>query len=272
MSDKRSALKSGNDLMQPVRHTFENLSQVPDLVHGVFTRHGGVSRQPYATLNAAWNNGDEPEAVRENLLRVKAAMGVEQLAASKQTHGNTIHVVDEESLAMATARQPVLFTPPGDALVTRLRGVGLLIKIADCQAIFLVDPVRQVIANVHCGWRGSVGGFPEKVVSFLHDRFGTQPEDLLAGISPSLGPCCAEFTNYARELPAPFWSFQTKAQYFDFWAITRWQLMKAGLRPERIEIANRCTVCESGDFFSYRGERTTGRNAAVLAWRNRLKE
>jgi YfiH family protein len=265
-------MKSPHDLNQPIRHTFENLTKVPDLVHGVFTRHGGVSRQPYATLNTAWNDGDAPEAVRENLLRVKSAVGVERLVASKQTHGDAIHVVNEESLALATARHPVLFTPPGDALVTSLRGVGLLIKIADCQAIFLVDPVQRVIANVHCGWRGSVQNIPGKVVALLGDRFGTKPEDLLAGISPSLGPCCAEFKNYPRELPALFWPFQTKPQYFDFWAISRRQLMEAGLRPERIEIANRCTVCESGDFFSYRGEKTTGRNAAVLAWRHNSRE
>jgi len=272
MCDKRLTMKSPHDLAQPVRHNFENLSKVPGLVHGVFTRHGGVSRHPYATLNTAWNNGDAPEAVRENLLRVKAAMGVEHLAASKQTHGVAIHVVDEEGLTRATEREPVLFTPPGDALVTMLRGVGLLIKIADCQAIFLVDPVQGVIANVHCGWRGSVARIPEKVVTFLSDRFGTNPENLLAGISPSLGPCCAEFRNYAEELPASFRSFQARTQHFDFWAISRWQLLRAGLRPDHIEIANRCTVCESEDFFSYRGEKTTGRNAAVLAWRNRSEE
>jgi polyphenol oxidase len=266
--EKRSKTKLRNDLGQPVRHTFENLSRVPGLVHGIFTRHGGVSGQPYATLNAAWNNGDAPDAVRENLLRIKEVMGLEQLTASKQTHGDTIHIVDEEGLARAEVCHPVFFTPPGDALVTALHGVGLLIKIADCQAIFLVDPVREVIANVHCGWRGSVASIPEKAVACLRDRFGTKPEDLLAGVSPSLGPCCAEFRHYTRELPAPFWSFQTKPRYFDFWAITRWQLLRAGLRPDRIEIARRCTVCESEDFFSYRGEKTTGRNAAVLAWRN----
>jgi hypothetical protein len=255
-----------NNCQKPLRHTFENLSRVPQLVHGVFTRHDGVSLPPYATLNVAWNNGDAPEAVRENLQRVKGAMPVHQLVASYQTHGDTIHVVDEECLAGATLRHPILFTAPGDALVTRLRGVGLLIKIADCQAVFLVDPVHEVIANIHCGWRGSVGAILEKVVAFLQERFRSRPEDIFAGVSPSLGPCCAEFVNYTKELPKAFWTFQTKAQYFDFWAITRWQLIRAGLQPENIEIANRCTVCESENFFSYRGEKTTGRNAAVLAW------
>jgi polyphenol oxidase len=260
-------MKPRNVLEHPIRHSFQNLSKVPGLVHGVFTRHGGVSQQPYATLNVAWNNGDAPEAVRENLLRVQGAMDLDQMVASYQTHGDTIHVVDKECLARAAVRHPIFLAPAGDALVTTLRGVGLLIKIADCQAIFLVDPVREVIANVHCGWRGSVKGVPMKVIALLRDRFGSRPDNILAGISPSLGPCCAEFRNSTEELPASFRLFQTKSSYFDFWAITRWQLIKSGLRPEHIEVANVCTVCESSDFFSYRGEKTTGRNAAVLAWR-----
>ncbi len=259
-------MKSSDNLIKPLRHAFQNLSAVSGLVHGVFTRHGGVSKQPYATLNVAWNNGDAPDAVRENLLRVKSVLGLDLLVASYQTHGDTIHVVDEACLARATVRHPLLLTPPGDALVTDRRGVGLLIKVADCQAIFLVDPVRQVIANVHCGWRGSTGEVPVKVIALLRDRFGCRPENILAGVSPSLGPCCAEFRNYAEELPAAFRPFQARPTYFDFWAITRWQLLSAGLRPEHIEVANRCTVCETSTFFSYRGEQTTGRNAAVLAW------
>lgn len=252
--------------MKPLWHTFQNLSAVPGLVHGIFTRHGGVSEQPYATLNVAWSNGDAPEAVQENLVRIKSAMGVARMVATKQTHGDNIHVVDEECLAQASVRHPISLTSSGDALVTEQRDIGLLIKIADCQAIFLVDPVRHIIANVHCGWRGSTDEVPVKVIAMMKDRFGCRPQDLLAGISPSLGPCCAEFRNYAEELPAAFWRFQTRPTYFDFWAITRWQLICAGLRPEHIEVANRCTVCEANMFFSYRGEKTTGRNAAVLAW------
>lgn len=259
-------MKPSYNVMAPLRHTFQNLSAISGLEHGIFTRLGGVSREPYASLNVAWNNGDAPDAVAANLLSVKHVMGVERLVASRQVHGDTIHVVDQRCLAEATERHPILLTPPGDALVTDQRGIGLLIKIADCQAIFLVDPVRRVIANVHCGWRGSAGDIPIKVVALLCERFGCRPQDILAGISPSLGPCCAEFRNYVEELPASFWRFQIRPTYFDFWAITRWQLVCAGLRPEHIEIANRCTVCETNMFFSYRGEKTTGRNAAVLAW------
>lgn len=264
------AMNVQKKIEQPVRHIFESLAGIPGLAHGVFTRHGGVSLPPYDTLNAAWNNGDSPEAVRKNLTRVKEALGMEHLASGLQVHGDTINEVDPRALADAERHGPVAVMPPGDALVTRLRGVGLMIKIADCQAIFLVDPQQGVIANIHSGWRGSVQDLPAKVVRFLQERFGCRPRDLYAAVSPSLGPCCGEFRNYRDELPPSFWPFQSSPRYFDFWAITRWQLIGAGLRPEHIEAAERCTVCETGDFFSYRGERTTGRMAAVIGWKEGL--
>ncbi|NLJ29079.1 peptidoglycan editing factor PgeF [Desulforhabdus amnigena] len=251
-----------------VRHTFENLSRISGLVHGVFTRHGGVSAPPFASLNAAWNIGDSQDAVRENLLRIKTELGLKELVAGPQVHGDTIHVIDEDALSSAEERPPVRVTPPGDALMTQLRGVGLMIKVADCQAIFLVDPVRRVIANIHSGWRGSVCNLAAKTVRCMHDHYGCRPEDMLATIGPSLGPCCAEFKNYRKELPTAFWRYQVKADYFDFWAISRDQLIQAGLRDENIEAAGRCTVCETNHFFSYRGERTTGRLAAVVGWKS----
>jgi len=251
---------------KPPYYRFDLLSRVPGLVHGVFTRHGGVSRPPYATLNVGWSNGDAREAVRENLDRVRDAMGVDVLVSGRQFHGDTIHLVDEEVLA--AARPPVLVTPPGDALVTTLRGVGLLIKVADCQSIFLVDPVHGVIANVHSGWRGSVCGIGGKTVRFMRDRFGSRPRDILATVGPSLGPCCGEFRNYRDELPESFHSFQVRPEYFDFWAITRRQLLDEGLRDEHVEAAGICTACGTGEFFSYRGERDTGRLAAVIGWKS----
>lgn len=247
-------------------HRFENLSRIDGLVHGIFTRHGGVSRPPCATLNVAWNNGDRPEAVKENLQRVKQSMGTGILVSTCQIHGDVIRLVDNEAVSRAKARDPVLIMQPGDALVTRLRGVGLLIKTADCQAVFLVDPIKGVIANIHCGWRGSVADLPTKVVGFLKDHFGCNPKDLYATISPSLGPCCAEFKNFQKELPSSFLPFQSMPLHFDFWRITRLQLTRAGIPHENIEAAERCTVCETDMFFSYRGEGNTGRNAAVIGW------
>lgn len=251
-------------------HTFGLLSHVPGLVHAVFTRHGGVSPPPWNTLNVGWSCGDSNEAVAENLNRIRQVLGLRVLVAAPQIHGDIIHVVDEALLLGSESQEGLVRAPRGDALVTNLRGVGLLIKVADCQAVFLVDPVRELVANIHSGWRGTVCGLPEKVVHLMVERFGCAPGDLLATISPSLGPCCAEFKNYREELPPTFLPFQVRPRYFDFWAITRSQLMAAGLRPEHIEMAGRCTVCEAHDFFSYRGEGVTGRLAAVVGWKDKF--
>jgi polyphenol oxidase len=254
---------------KPVSVTFNLLHTVPGLVHGVFTRHGGVSPPPFDTLNAAFNCGDSSDAVKENLLRIRRELGDPRLVFSRQVHGDTINIVDEAMLEQCPPDAPFFQAPPGDALVTSLRSIALMVKVADCQAVLLVDPVREVIANVHSGWRGSVQELVTKTVRLMQKRFGSAAKDLLAAVSPSLGPCCGEFIHYEKELPRGLWPFQVRPHHFDFWAITRSQLLGAGLLPEHIEIAGRCTKCDIGDFFSYRGEKITGRMAAVLAWRDR---
>ena len=257
--------------------TFKILSGVPGLVHGVFTRHGGVSKPPYESLNVSWSNGDDPASVAENLTRIRNTLGLRKLASSRQVHGDTIHFIDGES---ATAVQPgndvssrmqncppLLVAPSGDALATGTPGIGLVIKVADCQSVMLLDPETRIIANIHNGWRGSVQNIAAKTVEYLRSRLACDPSRMLAAVSPSLGPCCAEFVNYTDELPPEMWSMQVRPNYFDFWAITRKQLTSAGVRDENIEFSARCTVCQKADFFSYRGERVTGRMAAVIGWR-----
>ncbi|HAA02793.1 MAG TPA: peptidoglycan editing factor PgeF [Syntrophobacteraceae bacterium] len=246
--------------------TFSILAAVSNLRHGVFGRHGGVSRPPYDSLNVAWTNGDQEDAVCRNLMRVKETLDFDTLVVAPQVHGDSIYIIDKETIPPMHVRFPVRVTPPADALVTNLAGVGLMIKVADCQSVFLADPVREVVANVHCGWRGSAQGILPKVVDLMVRRFDSRPEDLLAAISPSLGPCCAEFRNYPRELPLSFLPFKIGVNHFDFWAISRWQLEQAGLHPDNIETANLCTVCKVDQFFSYRAAKVTGRMAAVVGW------
>ncbi len=250
------------------RLTFRNLSGVPGLLHGVFTRQGGVSKPPYCSLNASWSNGDSAEAVQENLARIKNAIGLERLISSRQFHGDSINFIDRESVRGLQERPPLLIAPPGAALATNLPGLGLVIKIADCQSIFLVDPQSRIIANIHSGWRGSVQNIAGKTLRHLAERFGLNPAATLAAISPSLGPCCAEFVNYRSELPEKFLRFQVRPEYFDFWAITRDQLISAGICDSNIEFAAKCTVCGKANFFSYRREGPTGRMAAVIGWKD----
>ncbi len=250
--------------------TFKNLSPVSGLVHGVFTRHGGVSLPPYESLNVSWNNGDRPEAVLENLKRIRAASGFERLVSSRQLHGDCLNFIDKESAEKLEERPHGLIAPPGDAIATNIAGLGLLIKIADCQSILLVDPKSRIIANIHCGWRGSVQNIAGKSIRQLADRFGLNPAETLAAVSPSLGPCCAEFLNYRREIPEELWTFKVRPEYFDFWAITREQIRAAGVPEGNIEFAGKCTVCGKADLFSYRAEGRTGRLASIIGWKSEV--
>jgi hypothetical protein len=245
------------------------LDCLPGLIHGVFTRRGGVSRPPYESLNTAFGNGDRPDAVARNLGRIASYAGLKTLAAVRQVHGDRVVVVDEAFLAQCDRREHENFAlfvgPEADAMVTALPRVGLLVRIADCQAVFLVDPEKRVIANVHSGWRGSAADILGKTVALLAERFGCRPESLVAAVSPSLGPCCAEFRHFEKELPPSFWKFQVRPTYFDFWAISCSQLTAAGLRAGNIHLAGQCTVCHPDLYFSYRRDKVTGRLAALIA-------
>jgi copper oxidase (laccase) domain-containing protein len=99
------------------------------------------------------------------------------------------------------------------------------------------------------------------------ERFGCRPQDLVAALGPSLGPCCAEFRNYREEFPPELWPYQVRPAYFDLWALSRDQLQAAGLKSQQIDIAGLCTRCRGEEFFSYRRDRITGRQGAVIALR-----
>jgi len=225
--------------------------------HAVYTRHGGISEAPYHHLNVSSAVGDEAEHVAANLRTIRLALGARHLVGMQQVHGSHILILTDDRAQ--GLEQPL----EADAVVTNLPGVALMVKQADCQAVILVDPEKSVIANVHCGWRGNTANLLGKVIERMRGTFGSDPATLFAAIGPSLGPCCAEFTTFESLFPESFRRFMVKTNYFDLWEVSRWQLLQAGLREDRIEVAGLCTRCRTDLFFSYRGEGTTGRFATV---------
>lgn len=235
--------------------TFDHLSSCPRLNHGVFLRHGGVSEGPFATLNLGLTQGDDPQKVMINRQKVLNALQIKSCAQPCQKHTN--HVVEANSHAKEEA----------DGLITNRPDLGLLILHADCQAAIIYDPIQHALANVHSGWRGSVQNIYSEAIESLKRRYGSRPEDLLVGISPSLGPEAAEFRHYKEELPEAFWTYQIKPTYFDFWEISRQQLLECGVLPHHIEIAGECTYSNPEDYFSYRRVKVSGRHGTVAVLR-----
>ena len=197
--------------------------------HGFTTRYGGVSRGAFESLDLGENRGDEPERVRENFRRVKAALGIDKLCFTHQIHENKVRYVTG-----ADAREPGDDTPPDcDGLVTDEEGLALIIFIADCAPILLCDPERHVIAAAHAGWRGTVA----------RCCFETGPE-VPEAVTAVLGKEGREYIDGSERDGGKF--------FVDLKGVNRALLIRAGLRPENICVSDECTVCESDKYWSHR--------------------
>jgi hypothetical protein len=233
---------------------FELLADIPWISHGVFLKHGGVSEGPYASLNAGMTSGDDARLVQRNREKIRAIISA-PLIMGKIHHKTNIGCIPFDN--------PNLLEDC-DGMVTKQKHLGLMITHADCQAALFVDPKQKVVANIHCGWRGNVQNIYAIAIDYLKKKMGCHPENLLVGISPSLGPEASEFKNYEVEIPQELWEFQYKPTYFNLWEMSRMQLEKAGILPHHIQIAGLCTHSCPEDYFSYRREKLSGRNATVI--------
>ena len=125
--------------------------------HGFFTREGGVSTGPFASLNCSLSSTDDPAAIAENRRRVGAAIGVDTLVGLTQVHGPAVAIVDQPWQPGAG--------PRADAMVTRRPGIGLGIVTADCVPVLFAAP--GVVGAAHAGWRGALAGVLEAVLAAM---------------------------------------------------------------------------------------------------------
>jgi polyphenol oxidase len=237
--------------------TFDNLSRIPGVVHGITTRAGGVSEGRCASLNVSYCVGDATHNVDENLRRVAMAFDTsrEGLFAAYQVHGRKVTVVNSDTPGR----------PRCDVLVTTSPEKTLMLRFADCTPVLLADPQRHTVAAVHAGWRGSAVRAAGAAVEALRDLFGSVASDLVAGIGPAIGPCCYTVGEDVRQ------AFSDRPDLFndgklDLWEANRQALVEAGVPANQIEVAGICTQCESDRFFSHRANsgQLAGRFAALI--------
>ena len=240
---------------------FSNLANLQGVCHGVFTRKGGASHAPFDSLNTSFDAGDDEKNVVENRRLVKTIMGAKETIYPEQTHGDGIVVLKKMRPGGSGFAHA---TPKGDAVVTDIPGKFLFIQTADCQAALLADPERRVVAGVHSGWRGSVVNLIGKTVNIMEKGFGCEKKNIFAGVGPSLGYCCAEFVNFKKEIPERLFKYGDKKAHFDFWKMSYDQLCDAGIPGDNICMSKICTKCNADLFFSYRGEKVTGRFASAI--------
>lgn len=238
------------------------------LVHAIFTRHGGVSRPPYATLNLSRAVGDDPSAVEHNHARIYRALRISrsQVVGSHLMHGAAIRVVTGQENGGA----PVA----ADGLVTAQPGVMLSMRFADCVPILFHDPRRRAVGLVHAGWRGTLQAVASAAVRAMMEQLGCAAHDITAVIGPSIGPCCYEVgsevvrTLYAAlpDMAAALLRREGQRVYLDLWQANQQQLLAAGVG--HVYSMALCTACRRDIFFSHRGDGgRTGRFGVVIGYR-----
>ncbi len=223
---------------------------MPEAICAVSTRFSAPGKSQEFDLSSAQA---EQANFLANAARLQKDLGLNALAGLRQVHGRRMVEVNQGNLG------PDM--PEADALFTTTAGVGLMIRQADCQAIVLSAP--GLVANLHVGWRGNVQNLPGRALARLCQKFRISPRHFRAYISPSLGPCCAEFVNYRHEFPKEFTAFMVSPNHFNLWAVSAWQLVSQGLARGNLSISGICTKC-SQNFYSFR-RGDSGRFATVVA-------
>ncbi|UJP04970.1 MAG: peptidoglycan editing factor PgeF [Nitrosomonas sp.] len=236
---------------------------VPAGVKSLFTtRSGGVSfgvNGVYASLNIGMHVDDDPESVVRNRALLRTVLPAEPKWL-QQVHGTLPIMIDStvESLE-------------GDAAYSRTTGTVCAIMVADCLPVFLCDVTGAVVASVHAGWRGLVGGVIEKTIAAMD----VKGEDLLAWLGPAIGPEHFEvgvdvfdaFVQHDRMAETAFVMINKgseKKWLADIFALARQRLVRCGVRS--IYGGGLCTYSDPRRFFSYRRDGKTGRMAALI-WR-----
>jgi YfiH family protein len=231
--------------------------------HGITTRHGGVSRAPYASLNLGDHVGDVAGAVAANRAKLGAALGDMRRPRvfARQVHGAQVHVVDA---LPAPGDEP----PEADALVTNRTDVFLALCFADCMPVLFYDRARRAVGVAHAGWRGLQAGVLENTVRKLTEAYGVSPATLEVAIGPHIGVCCYEIgPEVASRFSETTRAVRTDAQgrtFLNLTRVARARLDRAGVPLANVSISAPCTSCFVDAYFSHRAEGTTGRIAAAI--------
>ena len=241
--------------------TFDKLDRA-GVVHGFSTRIGGVSKGYLGSMNLSFHRGDDPDAVMENHRRFADAVGYDyrKLVFSDQVHKTDIYKVTEKDAGKGIMRDTDIREI--DGLMTNVPGIPLMTFYADCVPVFFYDPVKKVVAMNHSGWKGTVAKISRCMLSRLKEEYGTEASDLICAVGPSI---CKDCYEVSEDVAKQFMDAYTKAQVdeivydkgdgkylLDLHRANYYNLVDFGVLPEKIDVTNICTCCNSDVLFSHR--------------------
>lgn len=241
---------------------FEGLRENGRIQHAIFTRQGGVSPEPFKSLNLSVSVPDEKARVYANRKRAYGLFGrnTDTVVHAHLVHGNVV--------ARVTQADNGTWLPHVDGLISNEPHCALTMNYADCTPILIYDPIQHAIGLGHAGWQGSVKDVPGALVRAMQAEFDSDPTTLWAGVGPCIGSCCYEVGEpVISQVQAAFENSETLLLYangldarphFDLPGANRTNLLRAGV--DQIEMSGFCTACRTDLFFSHRAEKgKTGR-------------
>ena len=239
-------------------------SRVPRLEHGFFSRHGGVSSGPWASLNVSAAVGDDTQCVATNWDRIKRSVPSLALLRMRQVHGVEVVKVAAADDAAHEA----------DGMITGTAGIGLPIVTADCVPLLCVAPDAGVVMALHAGWRGTLGGIAEAGLQAAQNWFAVAPSQWHVALGPAIGGCCYEVEVEIGNRLVDRWGAMSDAWQpagshgqLDLRQANREILTVCGVPDSQIAVVGPCTSCRSDDYFSHRRSNgRTGRQLSLIGW------
>ena len=258
--------------LNPQKHNDIEVLQLPgmsrycNISHFITTRHGGVSKDAYASLNMGLYSGDDEELIRRNYDLLSDYIGIdkEKIIVPHQTHGTDVLAFDERLLSLdAEVKQELL--EGVDALVTDVPGICVSVLTADCVPVLLYAPDKEVVASVHAGWRGTVKGIVGNTIYVMAEKYGVDASNIVAAIGPSISLPSFEVGDevLAAFADSGLWTESelkeisirnaiTGKAHIDLWKANSLQMLHYGVRAENIEVSGICTYTDNQNFFSAR--------------------
>ncbi|MBI9049507.1 MAG: peptidoglycan editing factor PgeF [Anaerolineaceae bacterium] len=246
-------------------YQFEEFQKFP-IVHAFFSRLGGVSAEPFDSLNIGGNLGDQDENIIKNKKKMFNMLNIsfESQFDVWQVHGTHVAIPDRP-------RKPLEPYVQADAIITDKSEFTLLMRFADCVPILLYDPRKHIVGIAHAGWLGTVKNTVNAAVQHMVNMFAVEPADIVAGIGPSIGPdhytiredVVMAIKNRFGDNWKKMIQFEDGKIYFNLWKANEINLQESGVG--QIEIAKTCTACHTEEWFSHRAESgKTGRFASII--------
>lgn len=243
---------------------FPLLEKTQMVEHCFTTREGGVSEGIFESLNLSFTRGDDNEHVMENYRRLAHAMGAteDHFVCTDQTHTTNVLRVGKADCGIGVTR-PKPYTDI-DGLVTDEPGVVLSTFFADCVPLYFVDPVNRAIGLSHSGWRGTVNRMGKKTLEVMNCEFGTQADDVIAAVGPSICMQCYEISeDVAVEFMKAFDGYTDEILkdkgcgkfLLDLWKCNQIILLEAGVKRQNIAVTDICTCCNPKLLFSHRASK-----------------